>query len=153
MTLDRILEIVYSTLFPVLGWFLFYLLVRFVERLYGLSGDLLKKSINDYEDVERYLKKILGNSPSGLSYRKKFMLLGKTASSCKHAERRIRLYLFDNAGNKILSDSTCLLPEIALSVSSAQRALVAKQDDQMTESLTTLSTSVASMKDAVRRSM
>lgn len=153
MTIDRILEIVYTVLFPVLGWFLFYLLVRFVERLYGLSGDLLKKSLNDYEDVEKYLRRLLGSSNSGLSNHKKFILLGKTARSCKRAERRIRLYLFDNAANKILSDSACLLSEIAISVSAAQKAFVAKQDDQITENLGNLSASVASMKDAVKRAM
>ncbi len=137
----------------MLGWFLFYLLVRFVERLYGLSGDLLKKSINDYEDVERYLKKFLGNSKSGLSNHKKFLLLGKTARGCKRAERRIRLYLFDHAGNKILSDSACLLTEISFSVSAAQKALIAKQSEQITENLTTLSATVASMKDTVKRAM
>ena len=153
MTLDKMLETAYTVLFPVLGWFLFLLFVRFAERLYGLSGDLLKKSINDYEDVEKYLKKLLGYSGSGLSNHRKFMLLGKTSRACKHAERRIRLYLFDNAGNKILADSACMLPEISLGVSSAQKALLAKQDDQMRESLTSLSSSVASMKDAVRRAM
>lgn len=153
MTIDRILEIVYTALFPVLGWFLFYLLVRLVERLYGLSGDLLKKSINDYEDVEKYLKKLLGNSGSGLSNHKMFLLMGKTARGCKRAERRIRLYLFDNAGNKILSDSACLLTDISFGVSAVQKAFIAKQSEKVTEYLTNLSASVVSMKDTVKRAM
>lgn len=154
MTIEKILEILYTTLFPVLGWFIVYLIVRAVERAYGLSGDLLKKSVNNYESVEKDLKKILArDNERALTWKKRFILFGGITKDCRKAERRIRLYLFDNAGNKVLSDSTGILSDIDAEISAVQKILLAKQDDGLAEHLKALAANVTLMKKAVIASM
>ena len=154
MTIEKILEIGYTTLFPVLGWFIAYLIVRAVERAYGLSGDLLRKSINNYEAVEKDLKRFTAKEKEkALSWHKRFIQFGRITKDCRKAERRIRLYLFDNAGNKILADSSGILSDIDADISLIQKKILAKQEEGMVEHLETLAENVVLMKKAVIASM